>query len=123
MRIFKGDHFCDFAKREKISDKSLKDVVKAAEEGRIEADLGAGVIKQRLARPGGGKSRGCRLIICFKKGARAFFIYGFPKSERANLSALELRYAKLLAKALFNMTEEQLNAELASGKFVEIKEG
>jgi hypothetical protein len=122
MRIFKLDNFCDFAEKEKISDNSLKSVVKATEEGRIDADLGGGVIKQRLARLGGGKSRGYRLIICFKKGARAFFIYGFPKSERENVTAHELRYVKLMAKSLFKLTDEELGLELASGKFVEIKE-
>ncbi|MDR1608384.1 MAG: type II toxin-antitoxin system RelE/ParE family toxin [Deltaproteobacteria bacterium] len=82
MRVFKSGKFGDFAEKEKISDKSLKSVAKDIEEGRIDADLGGGVIKQRLARPGGGKSGGYWLIICFKKAARTFFIYGFPKSER-----------------------------------------
>ena len=120
MRIFKSNRFNDFAKRESLSDKSLKAVVKALEEGQADADLGGGVFKQRLAKLGGGKSGGCRLIIFFKKGARVFFIYGFPKSERENITRVELRNAKRLAKILLNLTEEQLDAELNAGGFMEI---
>lgn len=120
MRIFKSNKFSVFADKEGISDQSLKDVATALEEGKIDADLGGGVFKQRLARQGGGKSGGYRLIIFFKKDARIFFVYGFPKSERENITAIELRNAKRLAKALLNSTEEQLKTELTVGSFVEI---
>jgi hypothetical protein len=122
MRIFKSRRFSDFADKESISDMSLKRAAQALEEGRVDADLGGGVFKQRLARPGGGKSGGYRLIICFRKGVLTFFIYGFPKSERENITTVELRNVKRLAKILLNLTDEQLNAELTAGGFVEIKE-
>ena len=40
-----------------------------------------GVIKQRLAREGQGKSGGFRSIVLFRRGEKAFFVYGFAKSE------------------------------------------
>ena len=63
------------------SDAVLRDAVVRAEKGQIDADLGGDVIKQRIARPGQGKSKGYRTIIFFRRGARAFFVYGFAKSQ------------------------------------------
>jgi hypothetical protein len=40
-----------FARREGIADAVLGETVACAEEGQIDADLGGGVIKQRIARP------------------------------------------------------------------------
>ncbi len=80
MRLFKTRHFSRFAAKESIADAALGDAVRRAEAGLIDADLGGGVIKQRLARPGQGKSGGFRSIVLFKRGATAFFVYGFAKS-------------------------------------------
>ena len=71
-----------FAVKAGISDVSLCKVIRDAERGLIAADLGSGVIKQRIARPGEGKSGGFRTLIVFRTGARAFFIHGFAKNER-----------------------------------------
>ncbi|MGD1069262.1 MAG: type II toxin-antitoxin system RelE/ParE family toxin [Bryobacteraceae bacterium] len=54
-----------FAMKAGISDVSLCKVIRDAERGLIAADLGGGVIKQRLARPGEGKSGGFRSLIVF----------------------------------------------------------
>jgi len=40
----------------------------------IDADLGGGVIKQRVARTGGGKSGGYRTITLDRKADIAFFV-------------------------------------------------
>jgi hypothetical protein len=55
------------------------------EQGLVDADLGGGVIKQRIARRGAGKSGGFRALILFKAGERAFFVHGFAKSDRDNI--------------------------------------
>lgn len=89
MRIFKSKPFDKFARKEGITDASLHKAVEEAEAGRIDADYGGGVIKQRMARPNEGKSGGYRSIILFKKGDKAFFVYGFIKSERDNINELE----------------------------------
>ncbi|WP_349626969.1 type II toxin-antitoxin system RelE/ParE family toxin [Rhodopseudomonas palustris] len=54
MRVFKTKAFARFARRERISDPRLLDAVQRAERGLIDADLGSGVIKQRIARAGEG---------------------------------------------------------------------
>jgi len=119
MRIFKTTWFSRFAQREAITDKSLKEVVRFVDAGRFDADLGGGVYKQRLSRPGGGKSGGYRLIVCLRQGERAFFVYGFPKSDKENIAPAEVKGFKKMAKMLFAMTEEQLSC---SKMFSEIKE-
>ncbi len=86
MRIFKSRWFQRFARKEGIADAALCEAIVRAEKGQIDADLGGGVIKQRIARPGQGRSKGCRTIILFRRGAKAFFVYGFAKSRRANIN-------------------------------------
>lgn len=55
----------------------------------MDADLGGGVIKQRVARPGEGRSGGYRTLILYRQAHRAFFVYGFAKSQQANISGEE----------------------------------
>jgi hypothetical protein len=88
LRVFKNKIFSRFARRENISDKSLLEAVERADKGVIDADLGGGVIKQRIARPGQGKSGGFRSIVLFRAGDKAFFVYGFAKNERETTSRL-----------------------------------
>jgi hypothetical protein len=120
MRIFKNGWFSRFAEREAISDEELKAAAADIENGRFDADLGGGVYKQRLARSGGGKSSGYRVIVFFKSGARTFFHYGYPKSNRDNITDKELRVFKYLSKKYLAMTDEQLALAIRFGEFIEI---
>ena len=115
MQIFKNKWFVRFASKEGIEDRKLWEAIKAAERGTIDADLGGGVIKQRVARDGGGKSGGYRTIILYRKGDRAFFVYGFPKSERENISPSELREFKKLAEVMLDMTSKQIEDQVTAG--------
>jgi hypothetical protein len=107
-RIYKSKWFQRFAHKEGISDATLRDAVSRAERGRIDADLGGGVIKQRVARPGQGKSGGYRTIILFRRSERAFFVYGFPKSAQDNIDEGDKRDFRVLAKALLAAPDEAL---------------
>lgn len=121
MRIFKTPWFSRFTDKERIGNESLKEAVSQLEAGQFDADLGGGVYKQRLARAGQGKSGGYRVLICFRQGTRSFFMYGFPKSDRDNISASEKSDLKKLAKILFAMTDKQLDEQVKAGAFQEIK--
>ena len=121
MRIFKSKWFQRFTLKESIEDATLREAVDRAERGQIDADLGGGVIKQRIARPGEGKSKGYRTIILFRRGGRAVFVYGFPKSQRANISADEEEQFKEAAKHVLALTERQLAELIERGDFVEVK--
>jgi hypothetical protein len=121
MRIFKDAWFCRFAWREKITDASLNEAVAGAERGVIDAELGGGVIKQRIARAGQGKSGGYRSVILFCKGEVAFFVYGFAKSDRENIYPDELVGFKKLAKAYLALSEKQIDAMFEDERLKELR--
>lgn len=81
MRLYKSSGFEKCARKEKIGDEVLHEAIKRAEKGLVDADLGNGVIKQRVARPGAGKSGGYRTIILYRTQMRAVFVYGFAKND------------------------------------------
>jgi hypothetical protein len=78
--------FARLARRGGLTDDGLAEAIDRAEDGKIDADLGGGFIKQRVARPGKGRSGGFRTIIAYRKGARAIFLHLFAKARQANLS-------------------------------------
>ena len=121
VRIFKSRWFQRFARKEGIGDAALREAVARAENGQIDADLGGEVIKQRIARPGQGRSKGYRTIILFRRGAKAFFVYGFSKSQRANINDDEEQQFKEAAKIVLSLTENALSVRLKRGDFVEAK--
>jgi hypothetical protein len=121
IRIFKNAWFRRFSRREGLTDKALREAVASAEKGTVDADLGGNVIKQRIARPGQGKSGGYRTIIIFRRGDKAFFVYGYAKSERDNLDQGETDAFKKAAKELLALSDEQIQKLIESGALTEIK--
>ena len=120
MRVFKNSRFHKFARKEKISDAMLCEAVERAERGQIDADLGAGLIKQRVARPGAGKSGGFRTLVFFRAETRAVFAFGFAKSDMANLDDAEEAYLKKAAKLVVGFADAQMDAEVAAGRMFEV---
>lgn len=84
-RVFMSKSFHRFARNCGIDDASLLDAVQRAEDGLVDADLGSGVIKQRIARSGQGKSGGFRAIVFLRRGKRAVFVHGIEKSAQSNI--------------------------------------
>ena len=120
MRIFQNKAFMRFANKAGIGDVALCEAIRDAERGLIAADLGGGVIKQRIARPGQGKSGGFRTLIVFRAGARAFFVHGFAKNEKDNIGQDELSALKKLANALLAYDDKAIARVIASGTFAEV---
>ena len=83
MRIFTNAWLERFARKQRLDDDALREAIQRAEQGLVDADLGGGVIKQRVARPGQGKSGGYRTIILYRQESRAFFVFGFAKSQHS----------------------------------------
>lgn len=96
--------------------------MRRAERGLIDADLGGGVIKQRVARPGKGKSGGYRTLILFRQGDRAIFAFGFAKSAQANISKADLALLRNAATEALGWSGEELDRLVASGALVEIED-
>ena len=120
MRVFKTKPFVRFAGREGIDEATLCDAVRRAEHGVVDADLGGGVIKQRIARPGQGRARGFRSIVLFRRGERAFFVHRFAKSHRANLRPDERKAFQALADALLGLDDAEVAAAMANGTIREV---
>jgi len=108
MRVLKSPVFAKLAKKLGLDDAALLRAVEEIENGRIDAQLGRHLIKQRIARTGGGKSGGYRSVVVHVVGDRALFIYAFPKNETANLTTHELGFYRDAAKILSELPIEQL---------------
>jgi hypothetical protein len=120
VRIFQNKAFMRFATKAGIGDVALCEAIRDAERGLIAADLGGGVIKQRIARPGRGKSGGFRTLIVFRAGARAFFVHGFAKNDKDNIGQDELSALKKLANALLAYDDKAIARVIASGTLAEV---
>lgn len=122
MRVFKTKPFARFAAKEGIADAVLRDAIRRAEAGLVDADLGGGVIKQRLARPRRGKSGGFRSIVLFRRQATAFFVYGFAKNDRDNIDRQELQAFRLLAAEMLALNDKEVQMAIKNGTIMEIAE-
>jgi hypothetical protein len=112
--------FARFQRRERITDNMLTKAVRSAEDGLIEAELGGGLIKQRVARIGQGKSGGFRTVLLYRQGSLAVFLLGFAKNERSNIDDDELRELKRLAQALLRLSSTQIEAAIAANELTEV---
>jgi hypothetical protein len=121
VRVFKIRWFARFARGERIDDKSLSEAIARASRGLVDADLGGGLIKLRVARQGRGRSGGYRMIIAFRMRKRAVFLYGFAKNERGNIGPDELDDLRLVAHAWLEATTERIEAALKDGALQEVR--
>jgi hypothetical protein len=120
MHVFKNKSFARFARKNEVSDADLCKAIRDANNGLIAADLGGGVIQQRLARKGSGKSGGFRTLILFRAGERAIFVHGFAKSEVENIRPDELAALKKLAAKMLAYRREEMEMATASGTLMEV---
>ena len=121
MRIFKTKWFVRFARRERIKDASLRDAITRATDGLVDADLGGNVIKQRVARPGQGRSGGYRVLVAFRAEERSIFLYGFAKSERENIEPDELATLRDIAAGWLAADDAKIAQAIAAGILQEIE--
>ena len=120
MQVYKTKGFARFSRRQRIDDDALCEAISRAAQGLIDADLGGGLIKQRLARAGQGRSRGDRMLAAYRTGKRAVFLYGFAKSGKASLASGELVVYRQLAGVLLKADAAALARLLADGEIFEV---
>ncbi len=120
MRVFKTKWLSRFARREGIADKRLQEAIERAERGLIDADLGGGLIKQRVARAGQGRSGGYRTIVAYCAKRRAVFLYGFAKNERDNIEPDELLTFRSIAADLLAADSARIAEAIENGVLQEI---
>lgn len=120
MQVFKNKAFSKWAAKIGLNDTVLMTAVAEISEGMVDADLGSHIFKKRLAIGGRGKRGGVRTLLIYRAGDKAFFIYGFAKSVRANITAKELKALKLYAGALLGYSRAELNKAVKSGALVKV---
>lgn len=114
--------FARFVRKERISRPALAQAIARLSEGSVDADLGGGLFKQRVARPGQGRSGGWRTVLVYRVEDRAIFVHGFAKNAKSNLSAKELSELKRLAAVILAMAPEELQAMIENGDWREVNE-
>lgn len=123
MRVLKTRTFARWARRERLSDAALQAAVGEMRCGLVDADLGGGLIKQRVARRGKGKRGGFRTLLAADCRERWIFIYGFAKTERDNVDDAELRALRRLARTYLAMSEATILRLLDAGELLEVSNG
>ena len=122
MRILLTRWFVRFARKERIGAVALFEAMHRAERGLVDADLGGGVIKQRVARPGKGRSGGYRTVVLYRSGARAIFAFGFAKNRKANLEPDELEVYRELARVYLALSEQAIDRHINEGSLTEVEQ-
>ena len=119
-RVFKIRHFSRWMRKTELSDRVLCVAVSEMEKGLIDADLGGSVVKKRVSLPGRGKSGSTRILVATNKGDRWFFLFGFEKNERSNVTEAELESLREIAKQLLVRTSKELDEAVRDGSLQEI---
>lgn len=123
MEIFKTKTFARWARKEGLKDTILRNAVDEMQAGLVDANLGGGLVKKRVARTGSGKSGGHRTLLATNLRDRWVFLYGYSKNERDNVDDDELRALKRIAQAYLGMEEELLDRLLDAGELIEVDDG
>lgn len=119
-RVFKTRYFGRWMRKTELSNSALCEAVAEMAQGLVDADLGGGVVKKRVALPGRGKSGGARTLVATNKRNRWFFVFGFEKNDRANISDQELEALQDIAQDLLARTSEQLDLAVQTSALEEI---
>jgi len=120
LQVYLTKWMARFVRREGIRLARLREAVTRAEQGLLDADLGGGLVKQRVARAGKGRSGGYRTIIAYRHGDRAIFVFGFAKSERENLGPDELQSAREIGAIWLSANARRIARGIREGELEEI---
>lgn len=119
-RVFKTRHFARWMRKTDLTDAALCEAVNEMVAGLVDADLGGDVLKKRVALPGRGKRGGARTLVATRRAGRWFFVFGFEKNEKSNVSSTELEALQTLAAELLTLTSQQLDSAVEDGALQEI---
>jgi len=113
-RVFKTRYFARWMRKTALTDRALCVAVREMAGGLIDADLGGGVIKKRVALPGRGKRGSTRTLLATNRQDRWFFLFGLEKNDRTNISERELDALQALAHDLLRLDSRQLDAHVGN---------
>ncbi|HLB56578.1 MAG TPA: type II toxin-antitoxin system RelE/ParE family toxin [Coxiellaceae bacterium] len=121
MRIFKIKAFHRWAKSERVTDKMLKNAVTEIIKGLVEADLGAGLFKKRIARSGEGKRGGYRTLLGYRENKRSVFFFGFTKNDMDDVEDDQKKDLKYMSSYYLNISDCQIELFIKQGELIEVK--
>ena len=119
-RVFKTRHFTRWMRKTDLTNAALSNAVSEMDAGLIDADLGGGIVKKRVSLPGRGKRGSARTLVATNKGNRWFFVFGFEKNERTNISKKELEALQDIAFDLLRLNSNHLDIHIKSEALLEI---
>jgi hypothetical protein len=119
-RAFKTRTFNRWLRKSGLSDRQLIAATAEMQRGLIDADLGGHVVKKRVALPGQGKRGSTRTLVGTNYRDRWFFLFGFGKNERDNITANELVVLQEIAKDLLALDDKQLEIAIENGELLEM---
>ncbi len=122
LRIFKTKSFNKWAKKSHLTDSYLLQAVEEIKNGLVEANLGGNLYKKRVATSTKGKSGGFRTLLAYKKGKIVFFVYGFEKGQKANVSDKEEEKLKQAAEVYLGFDKETIQSAINIGSLIEVKD-
>jgi hypothetical protein len=120
LAVYTTKWFARWARKEGLNASSLCAAVQEMVLGLVDADLGGGLIKKRIGRPGQGKSGGYRTLVATNRGNRWIFVFGFPKNERSNIDKDETEALKKLAAHLLSLTPQAISMAQRAGELMEV---
>ena len=119
-RILKTRTFNRWLRKTLLTDTALLKAIDEMEQGLVDADLGGNVYKKRVALPGRGKSGSTRTLIATNRQDRWFFMFGFEKNDKENITQAELAYLQDVAQIFLGYSSDELQLAIAKGEFLEV---
>lgn len=120
MAVYQTRWFARWARKQNLSVGSLCEAVREMESGLYEVDLGGGLLKKRIARPGRGKSGGFRTLVATNRKTKWIFLFGFPKNVRSNIDKDEEEAMKKLASYLLSLSPLGFDAAQRAKELMEV---
>jgi hypothetical protein len=119
-RAFKTKIFTKWMRKVGLKDQDLLLAILEMEAGLIDADLGGDVYKKRISLPGVGKRSGARTVVASKLYRKWFFLFGFVKNEKDNISDNDLVHLQGAASRLLCLSDQELEESMLAGELKEL---
>jgi len=120
VNVYLSKAFTCLARSEGLTDVHICQAVAEMNTGLIDANLGAGLFKKRIAMPGQGKRGSWRALLGFQAGKKAFFVYLFPKNSRDNIEDDEMKALKRLTRYYLTLKPSEIKTALQCGELNEV---
>ena len=119
-RILKTRTFNRWLRKTLLTDAALLKAIDEMEQGLVDADLGGNLYKKRVALPGRGKSGSTRTLIATNRQNRWFFMFGFEKNDKENITQAELAYLQEVAQIFLGYSNDELQLAIDKGELLEV---